>query len=424
MILEIAKKMLKKYPLCDHCLGRQFALLIHGLDNKTRGESIKIALALEAHRLLLRNKREGIKYLKMLACEGFYEQATKTLESLGIEVNYAEKRCYICENVFKDLDEFTKKTVETLSKYEFTTFLTGIKIPSMIEDKEDSLRAEFGIIWGESIKNEFSREIGKNTAKLMDKQVDYKKPDVVIVIEPFAKKIMVQVNPLFIYGRYRKFVRELSQSRLDIYKESVEELITIPVLEVTAGTEAILHAAGREDADTRVLGCGRPFIVEVKNPQKRNIDLKKLEEKINQNALGQIAVDNLKMATSEDVKRLKIGERTEKVYRMLIEFSGDISDQAIVNIEKTLSNSKVMQLMPTRGMRNKPKRSRVKYVYDVKVRKIKNNIIEMLIRCQSGLYIKELVSGNGERTVPNVSQIAGIPAKCIELDVLEVNGEK
>jgi len=421
MLLKITRELLRQYPLCNHCLGRQFALLIHGLSNESRGSSLKITLTLEAHRLFLYNKKEGIKLLKTLANNGFCEEAARTLENLGEKSGHGGKKCYICDNLFEDINEFVEKIVDDLSKYEFKTFLMGIKIPTVVEDKEDNLRARFGIRWGESIRNEFSREIGKNIMKSTNKQVDYRKPDVVVIIEPFDKKITIQVNPLFVYGRYRKFVKKLPQTPSDNYDESVEELITKPLLEMMVGTQATLHAAGRENANARVLGSGRPFIIEIKNPQKRSIDSRELERIINQKALSRIEVSNLRLSTNEEVKRLKFKSQAEKVYRALIRFSENIDDHTLENLEKMLSHNEVTQLTPKRTLRYKSERTRTKYIYDVKMKRVKNNLIEMLIRCQGGLYIKELISGDEDRTTPSVSKIAGTPAECIELDVLDVD---
>ena len=45
----------------------------------------------------------------------------------------------------------------------------------------------------------------------------------------------------------------------------------------------------------------------------------------------------------------------------------------------------------------------------------------MIVECEGGLYIKELISGDEGRSKPSVSEILGIDAQCIQLDVLEVN---
>jgi tRNA pseudouridine synthase 10 len=47
-ILEEALIMLSKYPLCDNCLGRQFALLGYSIENKDRGKALKLSLTLQA----------------------------------------------------------------------------------------------------------------------------------------------------------------------------------------------------------------------------------------------------------------------------------------------------------------------------------------------------------------------------------------
>jgi tRNA pseudouridine synthase 10 len=44
----------------------------------------------------------------------------------------------------------------------------------------------------------------------------------------------------------------------------------------------------------------------------------------------------------------------------------------------------------------------------------------MEIRCQGGLYVKELVSGDEGRTIPSVASLLGNRAKTLKLDVLNV----
>jgi tRNA pseudouridine synthase 10 len=51
---------------------------------------------------------------------------------------------------------------------------------------------------------------------------------------------------------------------------------------------------------------------------------------------------------------------------------------------------------------------------------VQTNRAELVLRCQGGLYIKELISGDGGRTKPSVSDVLGIPAKCVQLDVMNV----
>ena len=64
-----------------------------------------------------------------------------------------------------------------------------------------------------------------------------------------------------------------------MYQTSVEEIVAEKVMETSEGQEHSFHGMGREDIDARMLGNGRPFVLEIKNPVKRFIDLKEMEEK-------------------------------------------------------------------------------------------------------------------------------------------------
>ena len=52
---------------------------------------------------------------------------------------------------------------------------------------------------------------------------------------------------------------------------------------------------------------------------------------------------------------------------------------------------------------------------------IDEKTFNMTIKTEGGLYIKELISGDGGRSQPNVSEILGVNAVCSQLDVLEVS---
>ena len=54
-IVEIAKQMLEKYPLCDNCLGRQFAQLLTNTSNKERGKALRYVCAMEIALFPFRN---------------------------------------------------------------------------------------------------------------------------------------------------------------------------------------------------------------------------------------------------------------------------------------------------------------------------------------------------------------------------------
>ena len=80
--------------------------------------------------------------------------------------------------------------------------------------------------------------------------------------------ITFERDPVYMQGRYLKFQRGLSQTPwvLDgerLGESSVEECIGEIALPFFRGSGYKFHTAGREDVDVRMLGNGRPFILEV-----------------------------------------------------------------------------------------------------------------------------------------------------------------
>lgn len=435
-ILDKAQKMLEEHPLCDHCLGRQFALLGYELSNQKRGEVLKILLTMKGQRLASSEKRKGISLLKAVAVNGSFDMAAEILRKLRKKA-IKKLECYLCEGRFKLLPDLADKVSQKLEDYEYATFLIGIKLPTEVEEREDEFKAEFDVKHGESMRNEFSREIGKRVSEITEKAADYKKPEIAVIIDPFTRKVTLQVNPLFIAGRYRKLVRGIPQSKWfcrecggkgcprcnwtgKMYPESVEEIIAAPMLEKTLGEDAILHAAGREDIDARMLGRGRPFVMEIKKPKKRLIDLRNLTQTINKMAQEKVQVMNLRLAHKDAVVKFKKRETAEKIYKAIVEFDKEISDDELKTLENTLTNVIVAQQTPLRVLHRRSDRVREKHIYEVRIKRVSPNRIEMRVRCEGGLYIKELITSDEGRTDPSVAKIVGTEAKPLELDVLGV----
>lgn len=433
-ILEKALAILKKYPLCDNCLGRLFALLAKGVDNAKRGFSIKLALAMEADKLKKRGEDGWQTTLEALALNGCFKPA---LRELGLSQDYC-KKCFICENIFSKLDALAEKALESLRDYEFNTFLVGVSAPAEMVEREDILRSEFAIEYAESLKSEINREVGKIIAEKTGKNVNFEKPDVLIHIDLNTNTVSIKPMPLYIKGRYRKLVRGIPQAKWicsscrgkgcercnytgKMYETSVEELISEPILRAAQGVSAKFHGAGREDVDARVLGSGRPFAVEVKEPKKRFLDLKELEKQINQQANGKVEVLDLSFADKKYVRKIKETARlAKKTYRAVVEVEEGVSSEKLYELEKVFKDRTIQQYTPTRVLHRRPDKLRVKKVYSVNIKQLGNKCFEAIVTCQGGLYVKELITGDNGRTKPSFSEILGHGAKCVELDVLDV----
>jgi len=439
-IPEKAQKMLEKYPLCNHCLGRQFALLGHGLNNQKRGETLKLLLTMKSHQLTFSKQKIGTAILKTLATNGSFDMAIQILKRMGKKPG-KKRQCYLCEGHFNSIHKLVNSALKELDNYEFSSFLVGIELPTEAEEKEDEFKAEFEVKHGESMRNEFSREIGKEISEVTKKTVDYKRPDIVVLVKLFSAQIHLQVNPLFIAGRYRKLVRGIPQSRWlcikcrgegcprcnwtgKMYPESVEEIIGGPTLEIAEGEALAFHGAGREDIDARMLGRGRPFIIEIKKPKKRVVDLKNLAQTVNERAKGKVEVSNLRLATKDTVRKLKKTEAAQKLYKVIVDFDKPVPREKLVELAKTLTNTVIHQQTPKRVLHRRADLVREKHIYMAKVKRLKPDKMEMRIQCQGGLYIKELITGDEGRTSPNVAKILNVEAKPLELDVLNVIRKK
>jgi tRNA pseudouridine synthase 10 len=436
-LLQKSLKMIEKHPLCDHCLGRQFALLGYGVENEERGRSIKQVLTMKAHESSLESNN-GVKALKILASNGFSETARELLKKMKKRLPVkSPKKCFLCEDRMRNIEQLAKNASALLNEYEYSNFLVGIELPVNAEEREDEFKAEFAVDHGENMRNEFGRLIGKKVAEQTGKPAEFMKPNVVVLVNPYSETVKLRVNPLFVAGRYRKITRGIPQSKWfcsecrgrgckkcnwtgKMYPESVEEIIGKPFLEATEGIRSSFHAAGREDIDARMLGAGRPYVIEIERPRRRFLDLKKLEQDINAYGKGKVEVSSLAYADKNGVRKLKKAESTQKRYRVTIKFENTVTPQDLNRLKSRLTNTMIIQETPLRVLHRRADLTREKYIYDVDVKRLSPNKVEMKLRCQGGLYVKELVTGDEGRTRPSASEILGNRAKPVKLDVLNV----
>ena len=394
--------------ICNHCLGRKFSDVVEGNGNVERGEKIRKALELPE-----------------------YDEDTK---------------CDICSDIFKEIDssllDLVCEKIDFL-EVEFDTFVVGCKLPKEIVEKDALISEKLGLDV-EILKREVNREMGKILEKNLPQEVDFDKEDVIIMAdfrrmlkEDVEKPVQVriQINPIFIEGRYNKLVRNIPQTKWPCrkckgrgceacnftgkqYPESVEELLSQTALKYSKGYEAKFHGAGREDIDVRMLGDGRPFVLEIKEPRIRKLDLEKIEREANEAALGKTAYHNLKYTVRKRKAEIKTSSPdTYKVYRALVECEDEIREE---DLNKLQSLHTIQQRTPIRVSHRRADKIREKEVKELSCKYINPHSFEMIIKTEGGLYIKELISSDEGRSQPSVSEILGTPAVCAELDVIEV----
>ncbi|MFB6235567.1 MAG: tRNA pseudouridine(54/55) synthase Pus10 [Halopenitus sp.] len=413
-VLEVAADADATGPVCDACLGRLLADRSFGLTNAERGRSLRVSLALER--------------------DAEFEP-TPTAS------------CWVCEGHCAEFDEWASRAAEAVADVEFATYNVGTRPSPLIEENEILLREECGLDEdaGELFKSEFNREVGKRIGRQTDSEVSFDRPDVQFTIDLAEDDLTTKINSTFVYGRYRKLERDIPQTEWPcrechgsgrqgrepcehcdgtgyLYEDSVEEL-TAPVVEdVMDGTEATFHGAGREDVDARMLGTGRPFVIEIEEPRRRRVDTDRLEADINAFAEGRVEVEGLRLATHDMVERVK-GHDASKEYRAQVQFDDDVTEAALQDAVEELEGATVEQYTPSRVDHRRASMTRERDVYSVEAELEDERHAVVDIHGEGGLYIKELISSDEGRTEPSLSGLLGVDAGVTALDVLAVEGE-
>ena len=427
-IFDTAKMIIHEGPICDNCMGRQFAKLSTGLTNAQRGNSLKMALSMEGHRI---HKEEGDDSLlrELVSSSGYVRKL------LGMDGE--DERCWVCLGLFSDLKKWADIAVVALEGLEYSSFLVGTKVSGLLSENEEILWSECGITHAEQLKTEMNREVGKLIASRTGKVVDFEKPEIVVMLDIAAENLSLQVRSLYIEGRYKKLIRGIPQTRWPCrnckgrgcekcnftgkqYPESVDELIKKDVIDAASAADTAFHGAGREDIDALMLGSGRPFVVEAISPRIRTIDLKQLQEAINTHAGGKVEVHGLQVVPKEMVEKLK-SAHADKVYNLKVTFTDPVSKEELISALESLSGAEIQQRTPQRVSHRRADLIRKRYVHVIELLGWDADHAIVRVSCEGGLYVKELVSGDEGRTVPSLTGILGKQATVAELDVVNVD---
>lgn len=416
-LLEIGRAILAQNPVCNSCVGRVVAERSHGLTNAERGHALRTVIAM----------------------------------TQDVPYEEPEEECWVCEGHADRVDEWAERVLEALEGIDFETYQVGSRVPPLIEENDRLLRevAELDSDVGESVKTELNREVGKRVGELTDTTVDFERADVVALLEIQRGTVDVRINPAHVYGRYRKLERGIPQTEWPCrdcggsgeqvtgdgpvacdgcdgtgyrYDRSVEQLTVPPVVAAMDGTEGVFHGAGREDVDARMLGDGRPFVIEVKHPRSRRPDPDELTETINEYADGSVEVGEITLVDHRMVERVKEHDAS-KTYRMRVSVGAPVSADAVQAAVEALDGATVEQRTPNRVSHRRADRVRTREAYSVSGTRLDDRHVELEIHGEGGLYVKEFVSGDEGRTTPSLAGELGVEATVTELDVVEVTGE-
>ncbi len=372
-IIPTANQILKKCELCDNCLGRLFSKQLHLSSNKLLGKKLK-----------------------------------KNLNSA--------QKCYICKNLFDNLNYFLKLMIDVSSNYSFSSFSVGVMIKPSIIDRDDYIRSKYKLKGIDSIKTDLSRELRKSFSRKTKKIIDLLDPDVTFTINLKDESCQLRSKSISLSGRYVKTLRGIPQKQKSCTNcsgkgcricnfhgisefDSIEGIISKFFFEKFGGTTAKFTWIGGEDKSSLVLGTGRPFFVKIQNPLKRNLKLTSV-------MLDSLKIVHPKIIQESPKRPLKFNSSIE------VKISTDDKIDS-----KNLKKLKDLKKSPVVVYEKSGKRSEKK-VFSVKYRKNSSNEFTLFIKAEGGLPVKRFV--NSDDVSPGISQILNTSCMCQEFDFLDI----
>lgn len=235
-------------------------------------------------------------------------------------------------------------------------------------------------------------------------------------------------TPVYLAGRYNKFSRKLSQTPWFVDGEklmefSVQELICDILVPKFKAQDVKFSSSGREDVDVRTLGKGRPFALEIINPQRCKFsqeDITEFQNEVNASTKD-IAVNDLQLVPKEEIHKLKDGEENKtKTYSALCYSSVKLQPEHAKLLQ--LENVKLLQKTPIRVLHRRPLATREKMIHMMKAEIMPDmHHFNIIVTTQAGTYVKEFVHGDFGRTTPNLCSILNSEVDILELDVEAVD---
>lgn len=237
-------------------------------------------------------------------------------------------------------------------------------------------------------------------------------------------------EPLFVAGRYNKYSRTLSQTPwiLDGVRKaesSVQDLICEHLINVIRYDSVRFSSSGREDVDVRMLGSGRPFLLELVNPKVltlTNKDYQQIQASINAST-DAIQVHKLCTVSPDSSRILKDGEENKrKTYSALICCSQPVTEESIKFLDD-IRDLTLSQRTPIRVLHRRSLAVRQRTIYSMKTTYINDKHFQLTLVTEAGTYIKEFVHGDFGRTKPNMCSLLGFDADIKALDVTDLELE-
>ncbi|OZJ06032.1 hypothetical protein BZG36_01122 [Bifiguratus adelaidae] len=191
-------------------------------------------------------------------------------------------------------------------------------------------------------------------------------------------------------------------------------------------------SSGREDANVRMLGTGRPFYIELRNPRNPHLSQTTLQDIVQQinsdNQHGHaVNVANLVETTDADTRTIKLGEETKrKTYSALVWISKPVTQDVMDKLNQHgASEFIIQQRTPIRVLQRRAQMVRKKTIHSLKAIPMSStapdpayqHLLTVQLTTEAGTYVKEFMHGDLGRTIPSFGDLIDAEADILALDI-------
>jgi len=324
-----------------------------------------------------------------------------------------KSKCYICKDVFETLDSILFNIYEKIDTFDFKTFNLGLTLKNSYLERDDYFKSKFKIKGVENIKFSISNELAKKISRKTKSRKITEEPDLFIQINFKDDSCVLRSKPIFVYGRYKKKIRKISQKQKSCEFcngngchncnfiglkniESVESKISYFLKKKFDAKQVQINWIGGEDQSSLVLGNGRPFFSKIVNPKKRNRLLRKSSD-----------LDTVYLS---ELRKLSIQPKGSVQFKSEVSITVDTKKAISLTTLKKLSilkNTEIFNL-------SNDKKNSSKRIYTIKYKKLGKTSFLLDLLVDGGLPIKSFIQNSYVN--PNVSDLLENQCFCKKLD--------
>jgi tRNA pseudouridine synthase 10 len=328
------------------------------------------------------------------------------------------KECFVCGGLMDRMPSMAKEAIRTARRYQFETFAVGVSLPEGVQESEDELRSDLKLKGNETIKTQAAKLVAEMVSATLHKNVDKLRPDLTLLVDAGAGGVAVTSRPVFFYGRYtkppglsqrRELCRHCSGAGCKNCRNtgferapSVEGELRRKFARFTGSERMTFTWLGSEDRESRVYTPGRPFVVEIKNPVRRDLP-RRFAARFKG---GSVTVSSGRALPSKPVRFPAFRFKTE----ILAAASSKVAPENLAELRKMFRRAEVRFDRPH-------DRPIVKMVYEASAR-LRGKKLVIDAELDGGLPVKRFVSG--ELVSPSVSEVLKTEVRCRRFDICEV----